>query len=313
MVKSSSNLQKEHDKLKKQVQDTTKELEDLRSKVQSAGIMASSSTGMEQGSPQDLDKSIKFLSEEYDDLKAFQTAFEKDYKRISSKLEAIEESILKIDEAIEEIHRYSYQYNLKILGVKQEKRYETAKDTVDICLKLFNELGATINEQDIDIAHRLPTRRDSNFPPTIVCKFTRRIAKESVILCRKRIPDLDLTRIGLPNSDVNNIKIFDHLTPKTQLLFNKAKSFKKDHGYAYCWTKNSTVLLRESDSSSIIRVTGMDVLEKLADQSDHYQEAGQTKRPPWRRLWPPPEVTTENTQCTNRPRTRSTTAQKRDE
>ena len=48
---------------------------------------------------------------------------------------------------------YSYQYNLKIVGVPEVKEHESSQDTANLCLKLFSGLGVDISITDIDIAH----------------------------------------------------------------------------------------------------------------------------------------------------------------
>ena len=82
----------------------------------------------------------------------------------------IEEKLNKIDEAIEAVNRYSYLYNLKIIGaVPKANTKESSKETVDICLNLFNKIGAEVSPYDIDIAHRVTPRDPTRIPP-IICK-----------------------------------------------------------------------------------------------------------------------------------------------
>lgn len=262
MAKDISKLRKENDELKTQVADLGRELSKIQSKM---------ATFNAEASEKELDKSVQFLSEEYDGFKAFKVSMEGEIRRMSSRLKDVEENVYKIDDAIESILKYSYQYNVKILGIKQKNASESSRDTVDLCLALFKEIGAKVAEYDIDIAHRVPSR-NSNFPPPIICKFTRRVAKESVMEFKKRMADIDLDDIGLESS--GKVGIFDHLTPNTQALFNKAKAFQKEHKYAFCWTKNSSILLKETSESNIIRITSPDVLRKLAQNTSYYGPSG---------------------------------------
>ena len=93
---------------------------------------------------QELGKSVVFLSEEYDDMKNGNHSVEEDLKRFESKLDMISKKVDVIDEAIESIMKYSYQYSVKIVGLPQTST-ETAEETVDICVKLFKEMGANIS------------------------------------------------------------------------------------------------------------------------------------------------------------------------
>ena len=213
----------------------------------------------------DISKSIDFISEEYDDMKSSQRSMEKELKRLSTKLEGIGQKVYAIDKAIEDMYMYSYQYNVKIFGIPQRGPRESATESADICLNLFNKLGATsISLSDIDIAHRIPNRRPSSFPPAIICKFTRRLAKEQVMNRKKEAARVNVFDITGASSQIRTrIQILDHLTPRSQEIFKKAKEFQNNNEYKYCWTKNSVIYLKKDNESATIRVTGTDVLDNL--------------------------------------------------
>ena len=88
--------------------------------------------------------------------------------------------------AIEEFQRYSYQYNIKIVGLPEVNARESTSETTTLCINLLKPLGVHINNQDIDIAHRVPTRQATAGPRPVICKFTRRIVKEEVINLRRK-------------------------------------------------------------------------------------------------------------------------------
>lgn len=253
MSSGITKLQKENDELKKQVAEFSKQLETMREKMASI-----------DEEPRSVEKSIQHFSDEYDDIRTFKDSLVYDISKMQTQLRTIEENVVKIEEAIEDINRYSYQYNVKILGVSKTNPKETPKETVDICVKLFNGIGATASKQDIDIAHRV-TPRDPNKTPPIICKFTRRIAKEDVMNCKARLREINLDDIDLHAE--GRVNIYDHLTPKSQLLFNRAKKFQADNNFKYCWTKNSTILLRESDESNVIKVVNQAVLDKYLSRT----------------------------------------------
>ena len=66
------------------------------------------------------------------------------------------ENVARIDKAIDDMLFYSYQYNLKIVGVPHVGETESSKETVELCVKLFSALGVETPISDIDIAHRVP-------------------------------------------------------------------------------------------------------------------------------------------------------------
>ena len=248
-------LKKENDDLKSQIGALHNELKELQKKMEA------------NHENDDLRKSVDFLSGEYDDFRVKKRSAEEDLKRFESKLEKITRRVDEIGELIESLVKYSYEYNVKIFGIPQTDEVESAEETVDICCKLFKEMGAEISESDIDIAHRLANRNNSNFPPLIVCKFTRRIAKFKVMDKKKKIKDVDISKIiSRVNSefDSSNLNIFEHLSPMQQDLLKQTKMFKRENNWAYCWVKNQTILLRQTHNSKIFRIDCTNDLERIA-------------------------------------------------
>ena len=95
-----------------------------------------------------------FLSDEYDDLAACRKKIWNQIKRLSSKLDSTQ--VDRISQAIDSFEMYSYQYNIKIVGIPQVAETESPEHKTSICLKLFSCIGADITLQSIDIAHRVP-------------------------------------------------------------------------------------------------------------------------------------------------------------
>ena len=98
-----------------------------------------------------------------------------------------EKNFDRIVKAIDGILHYSYQHNLKIVGVPQINENESAEGTAKLCLKLFSFLGNDISGSDIDIAHRVlqrsATTDDGHLSQSnaIICKFTIRMSREKVL------------------------------------------------------------------------------------------------------------------------------------
>ena len=114
--------------------------------------------------------------------------------------------------------------------------------------------AASVSLQDIDIAHRVPSRQASNKPDAIVCKFVRRLAREEVL--SKRRATNEPSDLGMaPHLAVNHIRLYEHLTPSLQQLLFEAKSFQTRDNFKHCWAKNAgAILLRETDNSRVIKV-----------------------------------------------------------
>ena len=66
--------------------------------------------------PPDM-QDVQFLSDSYDALVQSKTSIEKDLDRFSLRLDFLEKNVDRIDKAIDDLLHYSYQCNLKIVGV----------------------------------------------------------------------------------------------------------------------------------------------------------------------------------------------------
>ena len=148
-------------------------------------------------------------------------------KQLWSRLNLLSSRVEQIGDSIEQLQRYSFQYNIKIIDLPESELQESASKTVSLCINLFKAAGIEISNQDIDIAHRIPTRTATSGPRPIVCKFTRRIVKEQVMHSRKEVSKVPATSIGLPSShSLENV--IDHLTPLLQQLLADSKNSRKE-------------------------------------------------------------------------------------
>ena len=105
--------------------------------------------------------SQEYFSDEYDDLSASNSGVLVQLKEISHRLNVLSALVERVGNAINEAEEYSYQFNVKIMGLPELKSNETAPETSSLCVKLFQEMGAEVSILDIDIAHRVSTRNIS--------------------------------------------------------------------------------------------------------------------------------------------------------
>ena len=202
---------------------------------------------------------------EYDDLSASNSSVSVQLKQISHRPNVLSVQVERVANAINDAEEYSYQFNLKIIGLPELNSSETAPKTSSLCVKLFQEMGAEVSIFDIDIAHCVSTRNKSEGPKPVVHKFVRRLAKGKVMEVRQRASQVNLTSIGLSaDSELRGARIFDHLTPKKQNLLFEVKKFKEQNHYQFCWAKNSTIYLRKDESSRVIKISDTDTLRRLA-------------------------------------------------
>ena len=104
---------------------------------------------------------VQFLSDSYNALVKSESSLSKALENFSHRLDLLTVNVDRIDKAISEMVYYSYQYNLKIVGVPLIAESESAQDTAELCVKLFSGLGVDVFISEIGIAHRVPQRDTS--------------------------------------------------------------------------------------------------------------------------------------------------------
>ena len=265
---SVTSLKQENQALKDQLDVLFKEVKSLKDKCKTEGTtQVSGDNSSIKAANVESERSLQFLSDEYDDLTAANSDVLVQLKQITRRLQELSNQVERVSNAIDEFENYSYQYNVKIIGLPGSAS-ESALDTSSLCVNLFRQMGAEVSLQDIDIAHRVLTRRESDGPKSVICKFVRRLAKGKVMEVRKPAAEVNPTSIGLSaDTELRRVRIFDHLTPKKQkLLFEAKKLTERDH-YRFCWAKNSVIYLKKDEGSRAIKITDVDCLQRLAGET----------------------------------------------
>ncbi|KAK2558973.1 hypothetical protein P5673_018601 [Acropora cervicornis] len=150
-------LKKENDGLRNQIDALTKKLKNLHARIDGK-LTKETSRPSPPSSPVDqaeVSKSIEFLGLECDDLNNFSGKISEEISALKGNLEVIAEKVDELAQAIEEFQAYSCGFNVKILGVTDCVSNESALQTSNLCVAIFNKMGAEVSLTDIDIAHRV--------------------------------------------------------------------------------------------------------------------------------------------------------------
>jgi len=251
MVNSRANesLKKENEKLKNELEILKQEFNEWKAKMEKST----------EASPSDQD--IQFISDSCADLEISKENTIAKLNSIDQRLNSLTADVQRLGRAIDEALEYSYKYNIKIVGVP-EKPNESAEETAQLCLNIFKAIGANTTYNDIDIAHRIPTKSKTTYNP-IICKFTRRLAISDIFKQKKNLKDLTPRSLDVQSSSPLKIMIFNHLTPKMQDIFRLAKEHKTKYEYKYCWARDSGVFLRKADDTKVIKINSYLCLNRL--------------------------------------------------
>ena len=262
-----SSLKKENDSLKDEITALKRKLEELQQSIKRQDPQVTSNGGEQPThliTDADSLSTLEFYGKLYDDLRAESV---NSLKQLWSRLNLLSSRVGKIGDWIEQLQRYSFQYNTKIIGLPERETLESASQTASLFINLFKAAGIEISNQDIDIAHRIPTRIATSGPRPIVCKFTRIIMKEQVMNARNEACKVSANSIGLPSScSLENVRPFDHLTPLLQQLLADSKKFQKRNGFKFCWAKNFIIYLRQTEVSRPIQIKCLNDLVNIVNQ-----------------------------------------------
>ena len=77
---------------------------------------------------------------------------------------------------IDESREYNYSFNVKFLVIPELKPRESAMEATELCVHIFNAIGATTTIRDTVVAHRVAPRDATGGRPKpgaepIICKF----------------------------------------------------------------------------------------------------------------------------------------------
>lgn len=253
-------LKKSNNDLKRQLEDARRDIQKLQYRVEEQEHVSHvANGGPSRDSQIETEKSLTWLHETESEMR-------KELNGISKRLDDIEQRLEELDSAMEELQNYSYAFNVKVLQVPELKPNESAEETSQLCVDLFNSMGVQVSLNDIDIAHRVSYRDVARTgPKPIVCKFVRRLVKNQVMAKRKDASAVNPTFIGLQDdTDLSHVLIVDHLTPQMQRLYSSAKEFKERYEYKFCWARNGVIYLRRTEDSRPLKVRNANDLSKYA-------------------------------------------------
>ena len=167
------SLKKENDSIEGQIKAHSKDFDQLQSKLQRNEVQTKNGQGWQDRSPNaEIQNNLEFYSKFYYDLNSSQKKSTVELQQFKNRLDILSDKVENISAAIEESQQYCY--NVKLMGILDNNSSESASETTNLCLKLFQKLGVEITRYDIDIAHRVPSRSARPTPRLIICKFVRR-------------------------------------------------------------------------------------------------------------------------------------------
>lgn len=210
---------------------------------------------------QDLNASVKFISEKYDDLHSKIIELDKQ-KRDHLKY------IRDLENKIESMEQYQKSSSIEIRNVPKQKKVETTDDLLGIIENIGNVLSVDLGKHVIKDIFRINTKSE-NYKPIIV-DLTNKISKDKVLwstkIFNKKNANNKLNTTHLKINDSRTpIYISESLTTYTKKLFYLSRQFAKEFKYTFCWVSYGRIFLRKDEGSKQIRIDCEGDLQKLKD------------------------------------------------
>ena len=183
---------------------------------------------------------------------------EKENKRLQGKCSKLESDVssavfssnLALTK-LNDLEQYTRKSSIRIFGVSDKNKNETAEQSIDETMGVLNKIGAKITKQNIVIAHRVGRFEDKKTRPIIV-KFVSNIHKREAIFHRRKLRG---TGLG----------ISEDLTAKNMQYLNKLQEHET---VAAAWTKDTKFYVKLKGNDKIMRVEPAVFLHDEMDDSD---------------------------------------------
>lgn len=204
----------------------------------------------------ELKDSVKYCSDTCDGVKAIST----DVKELRREIQLLTKSNLelksenqRLSKRLEELEQYQRSNNLEIKGVPTEGDLAVALS------KIGEVIGEPIDEDDIDICHRVSTQKATE--KNIVVRFVRRSKRNAVLDKARKTRGMTAESLGFMAS--TPIYVNEHLTRQNKQLLGATIARKKEMRWRYAWSTGGKIYARKEDGSDALRIEALDDLMKM--------------------------------------------------
>ena len=201
-----------------------------------------------------IEASQEFLASRYDEviegLKQAKKQISSAENKIKDQKEAVRNNKDSIDDLhtqLDELQQYSRRECLEISGIPKLENDQP----VTLLKEMANNIGVTIADSDISVAHRLPdTKTTKN---RMIVKFVQRDKKEELYSKRSKLRAFNCDR--LPTVQAAGVRCKDRvfinesLTPYRKQLLRRINDYKKENVYKFVWTRNGKIFLKKNEAS----------------------------------------------------------------
>ncbi|XP_047543220.1 uncharacterized protein LOC125075553 [Vanessa atalanta] len=210
-------------------------------------------------------ESMKFMNEQYEDIKSeIRTKF-KAFEILNKENEQLKVTIQDLDMRLNVMEQQSRACNIELQCLPEHKN----ENLINTIMQLSRVISCNITEDNIHNVTRIAKQNpNSSRPKSIIVQFnsprTRDTFLAASIKYNKNNPDdkLNSKLLGIGGLK-QNIYVVEHLSPKNKMLHAAAKQKAKLKGYRYVWVRNGRIFMRKSDNCEYKHIKDMASLDKI--------------------------------------------------
>ena len=126
MSENNATLKKKNQELREQFNVLSEEIRTLKERI------TEHTSSPDRSAAQSTETALQFFSNAHDQFQTFQADVNKELKRLSTWLAEISNRVDEIGKAIDSMCEYSYQCNVKIVGMPELSEQESYSQTSDL-------------------------------------------------------------------------------------------------------------------------------------------------------------------------------------
>jgi len=151
------------------------------------------------------------------------------------------------------------QHKVDKLTVACEMKDKENESVADIVTKVAAKSGVILRCDDIQAAHRVPTRVEGR-PRPIIAELSSRVAREKIVSCKEHITNDDV--IG--DHTGGKIFVYPQISPELKTFRWKAKQRAKEVSWKFVWIKDGALLAKKSeDTRTTLKIFSESDLAKM--------------------------------------------------
>lgn len=195
------------------------------------------------------------LKKENENLKSKAKDLQRSQEGYDAQLRVLFEKTEQLENRGDDLEMYTRKSSLEIHGVP-EKIHE---DLEDVVIKVAENAGVEIEEEDIDIVHRLPFKLKGIRP--ILVKFISHKVKSQLYFARHKLKRAVWKSELLEDAD--QVYINENLTTSKRKLFAETRKKARQNKWYSVWTVDGKIFVSKEKGDRSIKISCYSDLENI--------------------------------------------------